>query len=90
MITKPFTFKGKTLLVNFATSAAGEIGVEIQDAGGIPIPGFSLADSQKLIGNEIERTVSWKHGEDVSQLSGKPLRLRFVMKDAHLYSIRFK
>jgi len=90
MITKPITFFGKKLFVNFATSAAGEISIEIQDTKGKPIPGFSLADSQKLIGNEIERAVSWKNGEDVSQLCGKPLRLRFVMKDAHLYSVHFE
>ncbi len=89
MTTKPFTFQGKKLLVNFSTSAAGEIGVEFQDADGKAIPGFSLADSQKLIGNEIERIVSWKNGEDTSPLAGKPVRLHFVMKDAHLYSMRF-
>ena len=90
MITKPFIFQGKNLFVNFSTSAAGEIAVELQDANGKPIPGFSLADSQKLIGNEIERAVSWKNGEDISSLVGKPVRLHFVMKDAHLYSLHFK
>lgn len=90
MTTKPFIFQGKNLFVNFSTSAAGEIGVEFQDADGKAIPGFSLADSQKLIGNEIERAVSWKNGEDISSLVGKPVRLHFVMKDAHLYSLHFK
>ena len=90
MITKPFTFTGDKLFLNFATSAAGEIRVEIQDVDGQPVPGYSLDDSQTLIGNEIERTVAWKNGEDVSQLAGKPIRLRFVMKDADLYALRFK
>jgi len=90
MVTKPFTFSGKKLHLNFATSAAGEIRVEIQDADGRPIPGYSLDDSQTLIGNETERTVAWANGEDVSQLAGKPIRLRFVMKDADLYALHFK
>ena len=90
MLTKPFTFDGEKLHLNFATSAAGEIRVEIQDADGQPIPGYSLEDSQTLLGNEIERAVAWQKGEDVSQLSGKPIRLRFVMKDAHLYAMRFE
>ncbi len=90
MITKPFTFSGEKLHLNFSTSAAGEIRVEIQDVNGQPISGYSLEDSQILIGNEIERVVAWKNGPDVSQLAGKPVRLRFVMKDADLFSMRFK
>ena len=90
MVTKPFTFSGEKLHLNFATSAAGEIRVEIQDANGQPIPGYSLDDSQTLIGNEIERIVAWENSEDVSKLSGKSIRLRFVMKDADLYSMWFK
>jgi hypothetical protein len=90
IITKPFKFAGEKLLVNFATSAAGGIRVEVQDAAGRPLPGFALSDAVEQIGNEIERTVSWQAGEDVSALSAQPIRLRFVMKDAELYSFRFR
>ncbi len=90
MLTKPLTFRGKHLYLNFSTSAAGEIRVEIQNAKGQPIPGFSLQDAEPIIGNEIERAVSWKNGSDVSRLAGKVVRLRFVMKDADLYAIQFK
>ena len=89
MITKLLTFTGKELFINFRTSAAGEIRLEIQDVNGKPIPGYSLKDSQVIIGNELERIVSWKRGANVEQLSGKPIRLRFVMKDADLFSLRF-
>jgi hypothetical protein len=90
MITKPLRFAGRRLLLNFATSAAGGLRVEIQDAAGKPIPGCSLDEACELIGNEIERPASWKRGEDVSVLAGKPIRLRFVMKDADLYALRFE
>jgi hypothetical protein len=33
--------------------------------------------------------VVWKAGSDVSKLAGQPIRLRFVMREADLYSIRF-
>lgn len=89
LLTKPFTFSGNRLLINFATSAAGEVRVEIQDAAGAPLPGFTLDDSPTLIGNFIEREVTWKNGGDLSALGGTPIRLRFVMKDADLYAIRF-
>ena len=89
LITKPLTFSGKRLVLNFSTSAAGDIRVEIQDVEGKPIPGFSLQQANEVIGDEIERAVSWKDGEDVGSLAGKPIRLRFVMKDADLYALRF-
>ncbi len=90
MSTKPLTFKGDHLVINFVTSAAGGIQVEIQDVNGDVIPGYSAEESTILIGNEIERIVSWNKGTDVGTLAGKPVRLRFVMNDAHLYSVRFK
>ena len=90
MMTRAFTFSGKELEINYATSAAGGIRVEVQDASGNPIPGFTLADAQEIIGDHIARIVSWKSGSSVAALVGKPVRLRFVMKDADLYSLRFK
>ena len=88
MLTRPLTFTGSRLLLNFATSAPGGIRVEMQDEGGNPLPGFALHDCQELIGNDIERAVTWKGG-DLGKLSGTPVRLRFVMKDADLYALRF-
>ena len=89
MITKPFVFAGSRLVINFSTSAAGSVWVEIQDADGQPIEGFTQADADEIIGDEIERTVTWQENADVSALAGQPIRLRFIMKDADLYSIRF-
>ena len=90
MLTRPLIFSGKELEINYATSAAGGIRVELQDASGKPVPGFTLADSQEIIGDHIARVVTWKSGSSVAALAGKPARLRFVMKDADLYSIRFR
>lgn len=89
MTTKPLIFEGRELTINYSTSAAGSIRVEIQDAEGKPIPSFTLAESAEIYGDELERIVTWNGSSDVSQLAGKPVRLRFVMKDADLYSIRF-
>jgi hypothetical protein len=89
LLTKPLRFTGDRLELNFATSAAGSIRVEIQDAAGKPVSGFAAGDCIEVIGNEIERVIRWKGGADVSSLAGKTVRLRFVMKDADLYALRF-
>ena len=77
------------MTINFSTSAAGSIGVEIQEANGKPVPGFALQDCPEIFGDEIERTVVWKKNAAISKLAGKAVRLRFVLKDADLYSFCF-
>lgn len=90
LVTKPLTFQGKELELNVATGAAGGVRVEVQDASGKPLPGYTLADADEIIGDAIERVVTWKGKRDVSNLAGRPVRLRFVMKDADLYALRFR
>jgi hypothetical protein len=90
MVTKPITFSGKELTMNFASSVAGGIQVEIQDVEGKALPGFALSDCEDHFGDSIMRTVVWKSGTDVSSLAGKTVRLRIVLKDADLYSIKFE
>ena len=89
VITKPFVFKGKELEINYATSAAGYVRIEILNAKGKPVPGYTFNDSQEIIGNEIKRIVSWNGKEDVSSLEGKPVMLKVYLKDADLYSLKF-
>ncbi len=90
IITKPFRFTGDTLFLNFSTSAAGFIKAELLDFQGNNIEGFELENAKELIGNEIEKAVSWQGNPDLSKLMDQAVRLRFVMKDADLYSMRFK
>jgi hypothetical protein len=90
LVTHPLTFEGRELILNYSTSAAGSVQVEIEDADGRPLPGFALSDCPEIYGDEIERVARWKPGGDVGRLAGRPVRLRFVMKDADLYSLRFR
>jgi len=89
MTTKPFVFAGSKLVINFSTSAAGFIKVEILDQEDHAIPRYGLREAQEIIGDEIERVVLWNQISDLQKLVGKSVRLRFTMKDADLYSIRF-
>jgi len=88
-ITKPILFNGTKLAVNYSTSAAGSLRVELQDPDGKPIPGYELDSSDEHFGDSTERTISWKNGSDVAPLSGKPIRIRFELKDGDLYSYHF-
>src|SRR5262249_4301803 len=88
-VSRPLVFRGKKLSLNFATSAAGNLRVELQDAAGTPLPGFTLAECDEIFGDTLERTVTWKEKADVSSLAGRPIRLRVVLREADLFSLRF-
>jgi|LakMenEpi03Aug12_release.lakeMendotaPanAssembly.Ray.scaffolds.fasta_scaffold192959_2 hypothetical protein len=88
-LTKPLVFSGAALSVNFSTGAAGGMRIEIQDAAGQIIPGFGLEECVPLVGDAIERCVQWKSGPQLGTLAGRPVRLRFEMRECDLYAIRF-
>ena len=54
-----------------------------------PIEGFTLDDCVEVLGDDLERVVHWSGGTDLSRLAGIPVRLRFVLRDADLFSFRF-
>ncbi len=89
-VTKPLIFSGKELSLNFATSAAGHVRVELQDSDGHPLPGFGLADSDELFGDALQRVVTWRDQSDVSALAGRPIRIRMALRDADIYSLKFE
>ncbi len=84
VITKPITFTGNTLLLNFATSALGSVRVQILDAEGNPLDGY---DSGVHFGDSVDRPIPFS--APLSELAGKPVRLEFTLKDADLYSFCF-
>ncbi|MDP1588649.1 MAG: hypothetical protein Q8M07_12950 [Prosthecobacter sp.] len=89
VLTKPVLFNGKHLELNCLTSASGSIRVEVQDASGQPLPGYSLADCDPITGDDINRRVKWSTTASLAALTGQPVRLRFVLTDADLYALRF-
>ncbi|MBM3934694.1 MAG: hypothetical protein FJ319_10405 [SAR202 cluster bacterium] len=90
MMTKPFTFEGDTLVINYSTSVVGSMRAELQDREGRAVEGFKLEDCEEIYGDEIERVVKWKGGT-LSDFQHQPVRLRFAMsKETDLYSIRFR
>jgi hypothetical protein len=80
-VTKPMTL-GDTLKINFKTSALGDIRIIILDENNAPIEGY---DSGNLFGNRTDRSVEFE--KPLSDLKGREVKLKFIMKDADIYSI---
>lgn len=85
--TKPLRFRGKDLYLNYATSAAGSVAVELLTADGNPIPGFSAADFQPLFGDEFSARVRWR-GRSLGDAGPQPLRIRAILHDADIYAVK--
>ena len=87
--TRPIRFRGNHLYINYSTSASGSLRVELQGTDGKPLPGYSLTQCDEIFGNSLKRAVTWKSNAQVGAIAGQPVRLRFELKDADLFSLRF-
>jgi hypothetical protein len=90
VLTRPITFEGGKLLVNCRTGEKGSLRVELTDSEERPIAGFRAADCEPLRGDKLSSAVSWKGGVALASLGGQPVRLRFILQDAELFSWRFE
>jgi hypothetical protein len=89
--TPGLLFSGRELVLNADTSATGLIRCELQDPEGKPLEGFRLEDCAVIhTCNETDRVVKWRGGSDVSPVAGKPVKIRFVYRDADIYSFQFR
>lgn len=84
-VTRPLSFEGGKLVLNYRTGEKGSVRVELQDQDGA-----LLATSGTLQGDDVARAVSWDKEDALRGLVGRPVRLRFVLKDADLFSFRFE
>jgi hypothetical protein len=86
LTTRPLLFLGDTLVVN-ADATDGEIQVEAVDPEGNVIEGFSRDDCAVITTDSVRHVVTWKENPDCHLLQGRPIQLRFFLKQAKLYSL---
>ena len=82
VVTKPFTFNGNELRVNFSTSARGGMWVILRDEDGNEIR------SCEYVGNSIGKRIVFDDGK-VQDFLGKAVTLTFILCDAKLYAFEF-
>jgi hypothetical protein len=88
LVTKPLRFAGKELELNLVSRGDG-VRVELQDADGKAIKGFTLDDCVPMKGDEIKQVVKWQGGSNVNPLTGKAVKMRVELNDADVYSMKF-
>ncbi|MBN1943283.1 MAG: hypothetical protein JW849_08320 [Phycisphaerae bacterium] len=94
LTTQPVRLSGDTLYVN-ADVGGGEMQVEILDTTqrqskvdevDIPIAPFLKTDSIPITADGVRQAVIWKDQPSLKTLEQRPVRLRFHMKNAKLFS----
>ena len=88
LTTKAFTFSGAELVLN-ADASQGRILVEVLDVNGQPIAGHARDDCSPVTGDSVRHGVKWRETTNLERLEGKPIKLRFHLQSAKLYSFSF-
>ena len=93
LITKPFILDGERLEVNVDArgykSHPGQMKVEVTDIMGDGLPGFTVGEAEEIRESGFRLPVRWKDGDNLGNLKGKTVRLRFYMRETRLYSFCF-
>ena len=88
LTTRPLNVTGGHLEINYVTRPGGHVRVEIQHADCRSLENFSAADCDSLDGDQITKTVTWKTDGN-GPFTAAPVRVRFEVKDADVFSFRF-
>ena len=87
--TEPFTWEGERLYLN-AAADEGAIAVEILDAEFNPLPGYGDGDAIALTEDSVRQEAAWRGREGLPDPAAGPVRLRFTLSKARLYSYWFE
>ena len=66
----------------------GQCLVELLDETGKPIDGYGKAEADAIVADTVDTTVTWNGDSDITRLLAQPIRLRFHLTNARLYSFR--
>jgi hypothetical protein len=84
--TVPLMLDGRRLHVN-GVARPGSIRVAVLDVDGEPIKGFTVDDVRPIrMTDSLDIPVEWTSGRSLAELADQPVRLRFHLQGAKMYS----
>jgi hypothetical protein len=91
LVTQPFVCNGDRLFIN-AEAQNGSVNVQVLDEKGKAVKGFEAKSCRPISADTLadgsDGWVQWKQEKNLRRLQGKPIQLRFILKNARLYSFR--
>ena len=88
LTTEKLSFDGKYFFVNADVKGKGaQLKVELLDADGNPIPGFTKRDCVVMRGaDKTKQLIIWKGKQDLTELAGRTIRAKFYLTRGDLYA----
>ncbi len=83
-VTTKCLLHAKGMLGVNCAATGGSVRVEVLTADGKVVPGYGRADCNAITNDTVNAVMSWKQRKELP--SGMPIRLRFVLERASLYS----
>ena len=84
-VTHSLLSEGNRLWLNFETRRSGSVSVQVEG-----VEGRTLADCDPLFGDQPMKQVTWGSKASLGVKSGEPVRLRFHLRSAKLYSFEIR
>lgn len=85
-VTKPLILNANSLVINYSASSIGYVKVVLIGEDDKVLTGFGEVDAVLLRGDNIDKKVTWKTGNTIQQLGNKKVRIKFIARDADVYS----
>ena len=88
LTTEKLSFDGKYFFVNADVKGKGaQLKVELLDADGNPIQGFTKRDCVVMRGaDKTKQLITWKGKQDLGELKGRTIRAKFYLTRGDLYA----
>jgi hypothetical protein len=90
LTTRPLLLNDGELHVNADVKPGGALEIELLNAAGAPIAGFSRAECVTLSGDRIDHPVRWRSRLSLRQVARHAVCLRFHLRETDLYSFRIR
>ena len=72
--------------ISMPKDLAGRLTVDLLDAESKPLAGYTAEDCIAIEEDSVAICVRWRGGKGLRALAGQPVRLRFALNNARLYS----
>jgi hypothetical protein len=87
VVTRPVLLGGDNLALNVKCDY-GQAQVELLDEQDQPIPGYTRQDCVPLKEDNVEARIVWQERNSLAELKDRPVKLKFYLRNARLYSYR--
>jgi hypothetical protein len=82
--------RGSKIEFNVVVATGGYLQVELRDQNGVPIPGYTLAEAEQLVGDQLFLVATRKTKKDIASLQGRNVKVHVRWCRAKLFAFQWR